>query len=285
MTNFETTITACKDMPQAVAGEQIFTIGDIHGQAGAFRSILSVLADIPRAASTRRLVLLGDVIDRGPASLEAIRLAEEAKTLAKVDDVVILPGNHELMLLDALDDPMMFMSDWLDNGGEELIQEAAPNCTARLLADFADIACRAVPSWFLEKMRTGPTSLLIGDLLMVHAGLDPKSDAFDFLSKPRNAAAGNDHWAWIREPFLEWQGGWGPKLNWTVVHGHTPAVCKLVTAKRFAAAGDKLADHSRICLDAGSAAGKPQVAWAEFRDHCYRIGVTRQSSRGGKEGH
>ena len=51
-------------MPQSVDGEQLFTIGDIHGQAGALRATLSVLASVPRAAKTRRLVLLGDIIDR-----------------------------------------------------------------------------------------------------------------------------------------------------------------------------------------------------------------------------
>jgi serine/threonine protein phosphatase 1 len=148
MINFETMIASWKHMPQSVDGVPLFAIGDIHRQAEAFSATLSVLAGIPRAATMRRLVLLGDIIDRGPASLEAIRLAEGAKVLALVDDVVILPGNHELMLIDAIDDPMLFMGDWLDNGGEELILEAVPNCTARLLADFASRAERSLRrSW------------------------------------------------------------------------------------------------------------------------------------------
>lgn len=279
MTNFETTTTAFRDMPQSVAGEQIFAIGDIHGQAEALYSTLSVLAGIPRASAIRRLVFLGDIIDRGPKSLEAIRLAEMAKSLANVDDVVILPGNHELMLLDAIDDPMKFMGDWLDNGGEELILEAVPNCNARLLADFAEIARQVVPSWFLEQMRSGPTSLLIGDLLLVHAGLNPERDAFDFLAESRQAVVGSDHWAWIREPFLHWKGGWGPKCEWAVIHGHTPAVDNLVTTEDFEPHADKLSDYSRICLDAGAAQGIPQVAWAEFHDGRYRIGITNQGMK------
>lgn len=276
MIDFETTPVAWRAMPKSVNSSQLFVIGDVHGQADALRATLSFIAGIPRAAAVRRLVFLGDIIDRGPASLEAIRLAEDAKSLALVDDVVILPGNHELMLLDAIADPIMFMGDWLDNGGEELIFEAVPNCTARLLADFADIARHAVPASFLNQMQNGPTSLLIGDLLLVHAGLNPEREASDFLAEPRSAAIGSDHWAWIREPFLRWQGGWGPKHDWIVVHGHTPAVSKLVTAENFAAAADKLADHSRICLDAGSAKGIPQLGWAEFHDGRYRLGVTKQ---------
>lgn len=274
MIGFEVTPVNWRDMPKSVDSSQLFVIGDVHGQADALRATLLFMAGVPRAAAVRRLVFLGDIIDRGPASLEAIRLAESAKSLALVDDVVILPGNHELMLLDAIDDPMMFMGDWLDNGGEELILEAVPNCTARLLADFADIARHAVPPSFLDQMRNGPTSLLIGDLLLVHAGLNPEREASDFLLEPRTAVVGSDHWAWIRDPFLRWQLGWGPKRNWVVVHGHTPAASKLVTAETFVAAADKLAGHSRICLDAGAARGIQQVAWAEFHDGRYRLGVT-----------
>jgi serine/threonine protein phosphatase 1 len=276
MNDFEVTTTNWKVMPQSVDGEQLFVIGDIHGHAGALSATLSALAGIARTAKRRRLVFLGDLIDRGPASLEAIDLVENAKSHALVDDVVILPGNHELMMLDALDDPMMFMGDWLDNGGQELILEAVPNCTARLLADFAAIARRAIPMSFLEQMQNGPTSLLVGDMLMVHAGLNPEREALDFLSEPRQGVVGNDHWAWIREPFLHWRGGWGPNRDWAVIHGHTPAVNKPVTAQRFEAVADMLLDYSRICLDAGAAKGISQIAWAEFHDARYRIGVTNK---------
>lgn len=276
MAEFQYTLGNWKAMPQSVDGEQLFTIGDIHGQAGALRAALSVLASIPRAAKTRRLVLLGDIIDRGPASLEAIGLLDNAKALARVDEVTILPGNRELMLLDALEDPMMFMGDWLDNGGEDLILEAVPECKVRLLADFAAIARQVVPQSFLNQMQNGATSLLIGDALMVHAGLNPERDAFDFLSEPRQAVVGSNHWAWIREPFLHWKAGWGPKCNWAVIHGHTPAVDRLVTADDFEPYADKLLDHSRICLDAGAAKGITQVAWAEFNDGRYRIGITNK---------
>jgi serine/threonine protein phosphatase 1 len=274
MNNFEVTTTNWKVMPQSVDGEQLFVIGDIHGQAGALSATLSALAGIARTAKRRRLVFLGDLIDRGPASLETIDLVESAKSHALVDDVVILPGNHELMMLDALDDPLMFMGDWLDNGGQELILEAVPNCPARLLADFAAIARRAIPMSFLEQMQNGPTSLQVGEILMVHAGLNPEREALDFLSEPRQGVVGNDHWAWIREPFLRWQGGWGPNRDWAVIHGHTPAVNKPVTAQGFEAVADKLSDYSRICLDAGAAKGISQIAWAEFHDASYRIGVT-----------
>ena len=47
-----------------------------------------------------------------------------------VDDVILLPGNHELMLLVGISEPDRFICDWLDNGGDMLIEEAVPGCTA-----------------------------------------------------------------------------------------------------------------------------------------------------------
>ncbi len=135
---------------------------------------------------------------------------------------------------------MMFTGDWLDSGGEDLILEAVPECNVRLLADFAAIARQVVPQSFLNQMQNGATSLLIGDVLMVHAGLDPERDAFDFLSEPRQAVVGSNHWAWIKEPFLHSKAGWGPKCNWAVIHGQTPAVDRLVTADDFEQQADKL---------------------------------------------
>ena len=85
---------------------QLFVIGDVHGQAQALAAALNTIAAIPRAGNRRRLVFLGDIVDRGPHSLDAIKLTMSAADRVDADDVVLLPGNHELMLLDALEHPM-----------------------------------------------------------------------------------------------------------------------------------------------------------------------------------
>lgn len=254
---------------------QIFAIGDVHGQADALAATLDVIGQTPRRASHRCLIFLGDLIDRGPASLEVINLAGTAKSRADVDEVIILPGNHELMLLDALDDPMMFMGDWLDNGGDAVIIEALPTAKVTRLAEFAEIARGVIPEWFLDQMRTGPTSYRAGALLFVHAGLNPHAEPLEFLSQERLGVHGSDHWAWIRAPFLEWTGGWGPEKDWKIIHGHTPAIQSLADLEKFATQADYLTSHGRLCLDAGSALDLPQIAWAEFFQGRYQIWLTR----------
>lgn len=249
---------------------QIFAIGDVHGQAEALEAALTAIRQVPRTSDVRRLIFLGDIIDRGPASLRAIGLALHAGELADVEDVVILPGNHELMLLDGIDAPQMYIGDWLDNGGDLLIEEAQPGCTARKLADLAAIARHAVGDAFLDKMRTCPTWHAEGDLLFVHAGVDPHMDLMTFLDKPRLLALDDNHWAWIREPFLQWYKGWGGRV---IVHGHTPAVESQCSLGEFAFEADRVGSQQRLCLDAG-AASLPQLGWAEFRADEYRLCMT-----------
>ena len=253
---------------------QLFVIGDVHGQAQALAGALDAIASVPRAADRRRLVFLGDLIDRGPHSLEAIKLAMSAADRAGADELVLLPGNHELMLLDALEHPMKFMGDWLDNGGETLIAEAGRATPIRLLKDFANVARQIISPDFLAAMQEAPSHVLSGNLLLVHAGLAPSEDADAFLRVSGRAAHGS-HWAWIKRPFLDWRGGWGPAGDWQVVHGHTPTVTRPSAPDRFFAAANRLRTHQRICLDAGSAFGLAQVGWAEFTAEKFRLALSR----------
>lgn len=252
------------------ADVQVFAIGDVHGQAEVLEAVLEEIRHVPRTTDVRRLIFLGDLIDRGPASLRAIELASNAGELAGVEDVVILPGNHELMLLDGIDEPQMYIGDWLDNGGDLVIEEAQPGCTARKLVELAEIARNAVGDAFLDQMRTGPTWHAEGCLLFVHAGVNPHHDLMAFLSLPRLLALDNNHWAWIREPFLQWDSGWGGRV---IVHGHTPAVEAHCSFDEFSSAADQVGSRQRLCLDAG-AAEVPQVGWAEFCADAYRLCMT-----------
>jgi serine/threonine protein phosphatase 1 len=92
-----------KTLPAHAADAQVFAIGDVHGQADTLAATLDAIASVPRSHLVRRLIFLGDLIDRGPQSLTAISLYESAGDLAMVDDVILLPGNHELLLLDGID--------------------------------------------------------------------------------------------------------------------------------------------------------------------------------------
>jgi len=88
-------------------------VGDIHGCAAALAALLEAI----KPAKEDTLVFLGDYVDRGPDSRGVI---EQVLTLEKQCHVVPLLGNHEVMLLDALNNGAEG-AGWLQYGGTETL--------------------------------------------------------------------------------------------------------------------------------------------------------------------
>ncbi len=70
-------------------------IGDVHGCNDA---LCSLLDDVKPEAGKDRLVFLGDLFDRGPASCEVFRTVQRLDELFG-ENLVLLRGNHEDYLL------------------------------------------------------------------------------------------------------------------------------------------------------------------------------------------
>jgi serine/threonine protein phosphatase 1 len=92
-------------------------IGDIHGCIRAFQKLLEVVA--PQESDT--LIFLGDYVDRGPDSCGVIETIIE---LQKKCNVVTIRGNHEQMLLQALEDREAYKA-WCMYGGREAMESYA----------------------------------------------------------------------------------------------------------------------------------------------------------------
>ena len=116
--------------------------------------------------------------------------------------------------------------------------------------------------------------LRLGNVVFVHAGLDPRVPEEKFLATPWTEFA-DAGWAWINRGFLDWKGGFGETL---VVHGHTPP------AKHFPLTRE-LDPHEfhygRLGLDGGSAVTGIVTA-AEIRDGRYRILKAGRPRAGGE---
>lgn len=89
-------------------------IGDIHGCSKAVRAIVETIQ--PTADDT--LVLLGDYVDRGPDSRGVLEFILELESRCRV---ISLLGNHELMLLDVIENPLV-MGPWLQCGGDTTVR-------------------------------------------------------------------------------------------------------------------------------------------------------------------
>lgn len=197
--------------PRTPKGYRAYAVGDVHGRLDLLEQLLAQIEEdvARRPARKNLLILLGDLIDRGPDSSGVV------ERLRTYDHPAIKPyflaGNHEEVLLRIIKGERGLLGDWLKYGGAEClmsygcdpakfdqrnertalaaISSAIPHEHAQFLAGFAD-------------------TLTFGDYLFVHAGIRPGVD----LSLQTQTDL-----RWIRSPFLESEGDHGL----VVVHGHS----------------------------------------------------------------
>lgn len=289
---FDTLVTDWNAFPNsAEADGQVFVIPDVHGRSDLLGAMLDRIGGLPAPppGTERNLVFTGDLIDRGPDSLGAIRLAVEASIGGK--PAVILPGNHEGAMVDSLDMPLEtgVFEDWFEWGGHSVLDQL-PSGKAGTPEALLDELRAALPAGFVEHIRTASSHFRCGDLLMVHAGILPPIGARDpftgmnrmteaeFLAQPL-ADAPRLHWAKIREPFLRWTGGWDDARRQIIVHGHTIEHNDPVwTAADLAAATDHCESHCRINLDLGSCK-HGRLAALEANGPKYRLHMVSEPPR------
>ena len=91
--------------------------GDIHGCLTNFDALLERVAPRP----DDQLILLGDLIDRGPNSAGVLN---RVLKLSQTHRLTTLMGNHEQMMLEARESHEKH-SDWLLNGGDATLRSYA----------------------------------------------------------------------------------------------------------------------------------------------------------------
>src|SRR5665213_3200782 len=81
------------------AGQRVYAIGDVHGRLDLLEPLIGRIERDCRTRSMAEttIVLLGDLIDRGPQSSNVIELA--ASWNASWAKLKVLRGNHEALLL------------------------------------------------------------------------------------------------------------------------------------------------------------------------------------------
>lgn len=133
--------------------QRTIAIGDIHGCHLALDKLLRDL----EITSDDTVIVLGDVIDRGPGSKQAV---EQLLALEKSCRLVSLLGNHEEMLIEARDGGII-ESTWLRYGGRETL-------------DSYGGGYESVPDRHWEFFLSGRDYFETDSEIFVHASLQPK---------------------------------------------------------------------------------------------------------------
>lgn len=196
-------------LPAVPDGTRYYAIGDIHGRLDLFEALITAIEGEMATAPgiEHRVVLLGDLVDRGPDSAGVV---ERARTWQQTRDVRILAGNHEEMFLTAFEKPEA-LRHFLKHGGRETVLSYGLSnkqlATLDLDAIFARLP-KLVPQATRDYIAGFETMIRAGDYVFVHAGIDP--------SRPLGEQKRSDL-LWIRERFLNHEG----PLEKVVIHGHT----------------------------------------------------------------
>ena len=184
--------------------KNIFVVSDIHGHLTHFEQLLT------QWNKQDRLVILGDLIDRGPDSLGVIR---KVMSLCQThgDNVLFIKGNHEDILINFLQSPIEKQENYYLNGGLETLasffqplQLAIPSSVEEIVA--------IIQSHYADELafiQSAPHVSTIGQVLLTHAGFN--SEYADYTKTTER------EYIWIRKHYLS------PNLTpYVNVFGHTP---------------------------------------------------------------
>lgn len=196
-------------LPQGI---RIYAVGDIHGKADVLRELQAHIARDAQDFEGNKVleIYLGDYIDRGEQSCDVLDLLLASPPSGH--ERICLRGNHEQVLLDALEETQA-LRRWLQFGGLSTLLSygvALPEFVSGDAAEQMREQLReALPEAHLAFLRSLPLHYECGDYYFVHAGVRPGCSL---------GAQSMEDKLWIRDDFLHHTK---PFARF-VVHGHSP---------------------------------------------------------------
>ncbi len=200
---------AKKAAPSLPAGERVYAIGDIHGRLDLFERLIQAIEEDDQQGDSANttVILLGDLVDRGPHSRGVI---DRAITWQGERNVRCLMGNHEEMFLTSLDEEKA-LRHFIRVGGKETILSYGldyPKYQQATVSELLEMVQEIVPQEHRDYLESMEDMIEMGDYVFVHAGIHPE--------RPLDEQRAEDL-RWIRNRFLDHRG----KFERIVVHGHT----------------------------------------------------------------
>ena len=196
--------------PAVPKGSRVYAVGDVHGRADLLTELhRAIAADAAGYAGHKRIVYLGDLIDRGMESRRVIETLLDEPLPGF--EAVYLMGNHEYALISFLDDPET-IAGWLSWGGREMLYSYGIECglspSPKELHNLAGELKMTMPREHLAFIENTELCHRAGDYYFVHAGIRPGVPLEDQHFEDQ---------LWIRDEFIESEEDHGA----VIVHGHT----------------------------------------------------------------
>lgn len=149
------------------SGHNVWVIGDVHG----FNLTLRELVEKLELVQGDFVVILGDLIDRGPNSFDVVQFVKNSKNL------VSLKGNHEKMMIDlltteGLESPDYHLMNWLRVGGLSTVTSYINAFTDDSGVEDSKGLDKII-NFDREWMSNLPSQIVLDKWRLVHGGYDP----------------------------------------------------------------------------------------------------------------
>ena len=225
------------------AGIAIYAVGDVHGCLDELLSLeRAIVANGKNLPGRKLIIMLGDYVDRGPASSQVIDhlLAPPPAGFERI----CLAGNHEVVMLDYIDG-RLGLADWMSMGAASTLLSYGIDHDRlaqiyRSSRQIDEVIRKTIPAAHIAFLRSLPILVEAQRFIFVHAGIRPEVD----LERQSDYDL-----AFILSEFYER----AHLLKKYVVHGHTP----VAEAKR---------DGMRVNIDTGAVFGGRLTALRIWQD-------------------
>jgi|UPI00067C5D92 serine/threonine protein phosphatase 1 len=189
--------STCRILPLDAHNGPVYAVGDVHGCKTHLHGLINMIRqDAKNLVGTAEIVLLGDVVDRGPDSAGVLDFLTNQQYAKPVRSIL---GNHERMMQAFFAAPKRNLA-WLEQGGFETLRSYGLSLMPQVAADMPlrrlmQMLDAHVPQAHLDWIASLPHGyrfhLNAEDFVLVHAGYD--------LSLPDNAQQ-EEVVIWGRQP-------------------------------------------------------------------------------------
>lgn len=210
-------------LEMSIADAAVYVVGDVHGCLHELLTLEKIIySDAKRLVGKKIIVMLGDYIDKGPASAQVL---EHLLSPCKGDfERICITGNHDMAMVDYFDGKLG-LSTWMQIGGDATLNSYGID-VAHLKKMYPKVKQldqyirRNLPVRHIDFLRSMPIAVKANNFVFVHAGIRPTIPFQDQR---------DEDLVFIREDFFNETR----LLKYWVIHGHTPVATPVRQGRRL----------------------------------------------------